>query len=41
MTVKVSEGCIVLVADTNEVQELREQLYRAKQVVKGGKDVLV
>ncbi|EAN0203769.1 SymE family type I addiction module toxin [Salmonella enterica] len=41
VTVKVSEGCIVLVADTNEVQELREQLYRAKQVVKGGKDVLV
>ncbi len=41
MTVKVSEGCIVLVADTNEVQELREQLYRAKQVVKGVKDVLV
>ncbi|EBQ2317725.1 type I addiction module toxin, SymE family, partial [Salmonella enterica] len=41
VTVKVSEGCIVLVADTNEVQELREQLYRAKQVVKGVKDVLV
>ncbi|ESB77303.1 hypothetical protein SEER0660_04206 [Salmonella enterica subsp. enterica serovar Muenster str. 660] len=31
----------MLVADTNEVQELREQLYRAKQVVKGVKDVLV
>ncbi|ECF9932565.1 type I addiction module toxin, SymE family [Salmonella enterica] len=36
--VKVSQGCIVLMADNNEVQELREQLYRAKQVVKGIKD---
>lgn len=25
-------------ADNNEVQELREQLYQAKQVVKGIKD---
>ncbi|ESF41491.1 hypothetical protein SEES7308_20763 [Salmonella enterica subsp. enterica serovar Stanley str. ATCC 7308] len=28
-------------ADGNEVQELREQLYQAKRVVKGVKDVLV
>lgn len=41
MTVKISEGCIVLMADCNEVQELREQLYQAKQVVRGIKDVLV
>ena len=41
MTVKISEGRIVLMADNNEVQELREQLYQAKQVVKGIKDVLV
>jgi len=41
VTVKISEGCIVLMADNNEVQELREQLYQAKQVVKGIKDVLV
>ena len=41
VTVKISEGCIVLMADDNEVQELREQLYQAKQVVKGIKDVLV
>ncbi|HGY3716634.1 TPA: SymE family type I addiction module toxin [Citrobacter gillenii] len=41
VTVKISEGCIVLMADGNEVQELREQLYQAKQVVKGIKDVLV
>ncbi|MDM2948208.1 hypothetical protein [Citrobacter sp. CK207] len=35
MTVKISEGCIVLMAECNEVQELREQLYQAKQTVKG------
>lgn len=28
----------MLMADNNEVQELREQLYQAKQVVKGIKD---
>ncbi|KAA1148318.1 MULTISPECIES: SymE family type I addiction module toxin [Citrobacter] len=38
VTVKISDGCIVLMADCNEVQELREQLYLAKQVVKGIKD---
>ncbi|EBC0776079.1 type I toxin-antitoxin system SymE family toxin [Salmonella enterica] len=38
VTVKISQGCIVLMADNNEVQELREQLYQAKQVVKGIKD---
>ncbi|EDD8385610.1 type I addiction module toxin, SymE family [Salmonella enterica subsp. enterica serovar Schwarzengrund] len=41
VTVKISQGCIVLMADNNEVQELREQLYQAKRVVKGMKDVLV
>jgi toxic protein SymE len=41
VTVKISEACIVLMAESNEVQELREQLYQAKQVVKGIKDVLV
>ncbi|EBG8177638.1 type I toxin-antitoxin system SymE family toxin [Salmonella enterica subsp. enterica] len=35
VTVKISQGCIVLMADSNE------QLYQAKQVVKGIKDVLV
>ncbi|EDW7723717.1 type I toxin-antitoxin system SymE family toxin [Salmonella enterica] len=39
--VKVSEGCLTIIADNNEVQELREQLYQAKQVVKGVKEVLV
>ncbi len=41
VTVKISQGCIVLMAESNEVQELREQFYQAKQVVKGVKDVLV
>lgn len=31
----------MLMADNNEMQELREQLYQAEQVVKGVKDVLV
>ncbi|MGY5954928.1 SymE family type I addiction module toxin [Kosakonia sp. AX9b] len=38
VTVKISEGCIVLMADNNEMQALREQLYQAKQVVKWIKD---
>jgi len=41
VTVKISDGCIVLMADNNEVRELREQLYQAEQMVKGIKDVLV
>ncbi|ECG1195124.1 type I toxin-antitoxin system SymE family toxin [Salmonella bongori] len=41
VTVKISQGCIVLMADCNEVQGLREQLYQAKQVVKWIKDALV
>ncbi len=35
MTVKISDGCIVLMADSNE------QLCKAEQVIKGIKDVLV
>ncbi len=31
----------MLMADGNEVQELREQLYKAEQVVKGIKDAIV
>ncbi|EAN8469087.1 type I toxin-antitoxin system SymE family toxin [Salmonella enterica] len=41
VTVKISEGCIVLMADNNELHELREELYKVKQVVKGIKDVVV
>ncbi|EJP8618008.1 SymE family type I addiction module toxin, partial [Salmonella enterica] len=38
VAVKISQGCIVLMADSNEEQKLREQLYKAEQVVKGIKD---
>lgn len=41
VTVKITDGCLTIIADNNEVQELREQLYQAKEVVKGIKDVLV
>jgi toxic protein SymE len=41
VTVKITEGCIVLMADNNEVQELREQVYQARQVMKGMQDVLI
>lgn len=41
VTVKITEGCLTIIADNNEMQELREQLYEAKQVVKGIKDALV
>ena len=41
VTVKITEGCIVLMADCNEVQELREQLYQVKQVVEGMKALVV
>ncbi|MGK9172788.1 type I toxin-antitoxin system SymE family toxin [Yokenella regensburgei] len=33
VTVRISQGCIVLIADCDEVQALREQLY---QVLEGG-----
>ncbi|EDJ5867621.1 SymE family type I addiction module toxin, partial [Salmonella enterica] len=32
VTVKISQECIVLMADSNEEQKLREQLYKAEQV---------
>ncbi|HED5889314.1 TPA: type I toxin-antitoxin system SymE family toxin [Salmonella enterica] len=35
VTVKISEGCLILLADNNEVQELRRELYQVKQTVKG------
>jgi toxic protein SymE len=41
VTVKITEGCIVLMADNNEVQELREQLYQAREVMKGMKVLVV
>ncbi|EDP8646235.1 type I addiction module toxin, SymE family, partial [Salmonella bongori] len=33
VTLKISEGGIVLMADTDEVRELREDLYKVKQEV--------
>ncbi|EDX2438951.1 type I toxin-antitoxin system SymE family toxin [Salmonella enterica subsp. enterica serovar Koenigstuhl] len=41
VTVKISQGCIVLMADNNEGQELREELYKVKPVVKGIKEAVV
>ena len=41
VTVKFTEVCIVLMADNNETQELREQVYQARQVMKGMQYVLV
>ncbi|RSB16911.1 SymE family type I addiction module toxin [Citrobacter farmeri] len=38
VTVKISEGCLTIIADSNEVQEPRNELYQVKQVVKGMKD---
>lgn len=35
---KISEGCLTIIADSDEVQELREELYQVKQTVKGMKD---
>ncbi|ENM7024839.1 type I toxin-antitoxin system SymE family toxin, partial [Shigella flexneri] len=34
VTVKISEGGLTIIADSDEVQELREELYQVKQVVK-------
>lgn len=38
VTVKISEGSLILLADCNEVQELRKELYQVKQAVKGIRD---
>ena len=38
VTVKISEGCLSLIAESDEVQELRKELYQVKQVVKGMRD---
>ncbi|EOU9551951.1 hypothetical protein ACP6PU_004267, partial [Cronobacter dublinensis] len=41
VTVRITEGCLAIIADNNEVQELREELYKVKQVVKAIKDVVL
>ncbi|HEA6332335.1 TPA: type I toxin-antitoxin system SymE family toxin [Escherichia coli] len=38
VTVKISEGCLTIIADSDEMQELREELYQVKQAVKGIRD---
>ncbi|HFN5663960.1 TPA: SymE family type I addiction module toxin [Escherichia coli] len=38
VTVKISKGCLILIAERDEVQELRKELYQVKQVVKGMKN---
>ncbi len=38
VTVKISEGCLTIIADSDEMQELREELYQVKQAVKGMRD---
>ena len=35
---KISEGCLTIIADSNEAQELREEIYQVKQLVKGMQD---
>ncbi|WP_442870766.1 SymE family type I addiction module toxin [Citrobacter sp. Awk 4] len=35
VTVKISEGRMILLVDCNEVQELRKEFYQDKQSVKG------
>ncbi|WP_039057809.1 SymE family type I addiction module toxin [Enterobacter sp. Bisph1] len=41
VTVRISPGCLSIIADNNEVYELRKQLLQALQVVKEVKAVLV
>ncbi|MBK5143479.1 type I addiction module toxin, SymE family [Budviciaceae bacterium BWR-B9] len=41
VTVKITEGCIVLIPDNDEVKELREQLKQVKLAVKVMKQELV
>ncbi|EGF1496761.1 TPA: SymE family type I addiction module toxin [Escherichia coli] len=38
VTVKISEGGLTIIADSDEMQELREELYQVKQAVKGMRD---
>jgi len=41
VTVRISEGCLTIIADSNEVQGLWEELYNVKQVVKEINEVVV
>nr|WP_254310873.1 SymE family type I addiction module toxin [Rahnella aceris] len=37
VTVKISEGVLTIIADSNEVQELKAELYKFKQAAMGMK----
>ncbi|MFL3317322.1 SymE family type I addiction module toxin [Klebsiella michiganensis] len=41
VTVKIVDGCIVLIPDSNEVQELRKQLQQIEKAFKGLKESMV
>ncbi|WP_236713404.1 SymE family type I addiction module toxin, partial [Salmonella enterica] len=34
VTVKLSEGCLILIAETDEVRDLRKELYQVKKSMK-------
>ncbi|EBJ0777583.1 type I toxin-antitoxin system SymE family toxin [Salmonella enterica] len=34
VTVKISEGCLILIAETDEVRDLRKELYLVKKSMK-------
>lgn len=34
VVVKISEGCLILMAETDEVRELRKELYQVKKSMK-------
>lgn len=40
-TAKIADGCIVLIPDSNEVQELRKQLQQIEKAFKGLKESMV
>lgn len=40
MTVKISERCLIIMADSSEVQALRAELCEVEQVVKGMKKLV-
>ncbi|OSM93881.1 MULTISPECIES: SymE family type I addiction module toxin [Lonsdalea] len=41
VTVRITDGCIVLIPDSDEVQQLQQQLYKIKQLVNGLKAGMV
>jgi len=41
VTLRIAEVYIVLIAECNKLQKMREQLYQVRQVVKGIKEAVV